>query len=525
MPVHVFYSFRSARNVFILAISLVTIAFFTHTAYADPHAVFYTDRAQEQLFYNTLAALNQADFVEPGLDNQTQYTRDFLVARRSAAVARANPQPNDKTFSAEQNPIINSTHTDLPGVVTRNITLEGNDLWTAYLINQFALETVTRRSESQLARILCERGLGRTGCSSAPGKSQLETKAFVNTPLTQDNVVNGSVKASLASGTDDALRQELRSSNGNEPVNSIVRPYSPSLAALNKNITNNSGAKELLKTLTNNLTSEGSVDPETFSDVTFDSNGIPKLANNIQSAEAYSQKLSQLHNLSDQLASISANSKNQALAVQEYIQKPTTKADYILKSQNPDGTGALYPEIIVPASAKIAQVNAGAQLLANTATSQKFTNPRSIVQAGDQSLVDPTLDSSLVAPPGDYDNFDAFSGFALNTNNSNGQVAGISTLDPAVTKLYKENYFDPQTKTLSPSVYDQSAISEPGLLELREAYGDVSQKLDPKSSSNVSAFSIDLKNLLQGSQATMDNILCSWFPSIERCVGKESNTL
>lgn len=38
--------------------------------FADPHAIFFTDRGQEQLFYNVLAALNQADFVEPPSGNE-----------------------------------------------------------------------------------------------------------------------------------------------------------------------------------------------------------------------------------------------------------------------------------------------------------------------------------------------------------------------------------------------------------------------------------------------------------------------
>lgn len=38
-----------------------------HEAFADPHAVFYTDTGQKQVFFNVLAALNQADYVEvPG---------------------------------------------------------------------------------------------------------------------------------------------------------------------------------------------------------------------------------------------------------------------------------------------------------------------------------------------------------------------------------------------------------------------------------------------------------------------------
>lgn len=46
-------------------VALGILGFLAPTAWADPHAVFYTDKGQEQVFYNVLAALNQADYVEP----------------------------------------------------------------------------------------------------------------------------------------------------------------------------------------------------------------------------------------------------------------------------------------------------------------------------------------------------------------------------------------------------------------------------------------------------------------------------
>jgi len=167
MPAHLLYSFRHASWKITFIVIVFGFIFFSQTAYADPHAVFYTDRAQEQVFFNTLAALNQADFVEPGLADSTGRTREQLLGRRTGAALTA-PAPTvlptantqqTKLFAGEENPLVTSTHTDLPGILSRTITLEGNDLWTAYLVNQLALETKTRRSASELARLYCAIGL------------------------------------------------------------------------------------------------------------------------------------------------------------------------------------------------------------------------------------------------------------------------------------------------------------------------------------------------------------------------------
>ncbi|TSC72319.1 MAG: hypothetical protein G01um101438_637 [Parcubacteria group bacterium Gr01-1014_38] len=61
--------FKSRWERFLAFMGLTTIllgfGIFPKIAFADPHATFFTDRAQEQLFFNVLAALNQADYVEP----------------------------------------------------------------------------------------------------------------------------------------------------------------------------------------------------------------------------------------------------------------------------------------------------------------------------------------------------------------------------------------------------------------------------------------------------------------------------
>ncbi len=60
---------RAWRRVLFMLLTGSGLLAIVHPAYADPHAVFYTDRGQEQLFYNVLAALNQADYVEPPVLN------------------------------------------------------------------------------------------------------------------------------------------------------------------------------------------------------------------------------------------------------------------------------------------------------------------------------------------------------------------------------------------------------------------------------------------------------------------------
>jgi hypothetical protein len=63
----IFSASLTAKLLFVVLFILLAVVIITkpHFALADPHAMFYTDRGQEQVFYNVLAALNQADYVEP----------------------------------------------------------------------------------------------------------------------------------------------------------------------------------------------------------------------------------------------------------------------------------------------------------------------------------------------------------------------------------------------------------------------------------------------------------------------------
>ena len=74
---HFLSLFTTVKVLSVVVLGLLAIIVVTKPrfALADPHAMFYTDRGQEQVFYNVLAALNQADYVEappsPSLDPWT----------------------------------------------------------------------------------------------------------------------------------------------------------------------------------------------------------------------------------------------------------------------------------------------------------------------------------------------------------------------------------------------------------------------------------------------------------------------
>src|SRR5436190_6461382 len=131
-------SFRLWQGSF-LGLFLVGLAFMGNKiAYADPHAVFYTATGQEQLFFNVLAGLNQADYVEPAVPQTGtpagQSRQDLNQAQQTATKSGGN-----------LNSVLNAGKTKLSSVLTRNITLEGNDVWSSYQAFQLALEAARRR--------------------------------------------------------------------------------------------------------------------------------------------------------------------------------------------------------------------------------------------------------------------------------------------------------------------------------------------------------------------------------------------
>lgn len=550
MPAHVLYSFRYAFRALVFIAAVATFSCFSPIAHADPHAVFYTDRAQEQVFFNTLAALNQADFVEPGIPGQP-YSRADLAGLRAATIPQVSP---NVPFVAETNPLITSTHTNLPAIVSRSITLEGNDLWTAYLVNQFALETSQRRSESRLARILCQQAFGDPGCNLTPGNNQEEHTAFVTNPLNVGKEIKNVGDAILLSGdpTEATLRNSILNTadsntiNQNPDLYNQIRPKSNLLANLRENIVSTKNATDLVNGLTSEISGIASgPDPETFKGISFDSNGDPKMSDTNATVDDGIHKLVQLANLPSDLWLTKSKGEEIARLDQYYSQNPTAKADSVLES---DGSGALVRRITTPAASKLDAENLIFQLAALAASNQKYANPATIATPGKTSLVDPTSNTKQPVQQPQIPTKPQGQGTIPQQNNSgtidpnapqnqqptpqellnqgklglNGsgqtpQVAGISTtFDPQEAQAFQQAYENPVPYSLSPTVNGRDPIEEPGLLQALDRATNQSSNAFGFASTESSAFDINVASILSGS--ALGDILCSISPSIDACL-------
>lgn len=507
MPAHVLYYFRYAFRASFFAVAITIISLYSPVAHADPHAVFYTDRAQEQVFFNTLAALNQADFVEPGIPGQP-YSRDGLLKNRDSIPA--NPGQPPITVTPEQAEIISSTRTNLPAVVSRNITLEGDDVWTAYLVNQFALELAQRRSVSKLAVLLCQYSYGDPGCQNDPGTNDLEKNAFVTTPSTQNGSREIARGAILADGTQEeqnvhtTIQQKNKENIKKYPnLYTNIRPESPSLALLRKLI-KDSGSKEAknyLDALAGQIAGASfGADPTTFSNVEF-KDGIPTLPDDIVASD-YTHKLAQLKNLPSTLYTIGKLGEQEATDFQYYTQNPTAVADYVLKSDTADGSGALYGRITKPVSSKLAAIEARYDLDNLLATNGKYVNPISITNGPGV-----TTQNSLVDP-------------------NNTQLSQLSQSDSFLVDqkaLLKEFYDTPLKTKVSPFTNALSSLDEPGIRDARnQATNGLASDFQAKTvtENNQNSFNTNMLSLINPSR--VGDIQCDIFSTIPAC---EPNTL
>ncbi len=240
-------SFRLHKSILVTLIAVFSVVGFARVAHADPHAVFYTDRGQEQLFYNVLAALNQSDYVEPA---EGQYSRgDILTEREKQKQIQSTPEPQPASgdtepgFPGEQDATIQSTKTELSGILSRSITLEGHDLWTAYLVHQFALEVARRNDQDQLFRVYCERGIGIEGCNpkNYEGKQDeldADMKAkYVRDPVewAAQPIIRGAFGVLLSGlpGYEEEMQETLEKSRNKETdpeYPNLPLAYNPSIA-------------------------------------------------------------------------------------------------------------------------------------------------------------------------------------------------------------------------------------------------------------------------------------------------------
>lgn len=454
----------------------------SHPAYADPHAVFYTAIGQQQLFFNVLAALDQASFVE------TPAQRKALEVARAAA-------PGGQR--AEDVKVVTETRTDLSGVLTRNITLEGNDLWTAFQARQFGLENMARNNVNATNVVLCQLGLGRTGCSTSQGNAQdiiaNQKKAFNVDPVGYEKGALGGVTSILGSGTtaDQQDRQEAITgdSNRKNPL-----PFDSYLAQLYKNTKNNPDAALAVARLVGmaaNVFLPDVVDPNIFSDITF-SNGKPILALQPPSnrpgstayaatetgadfIDQYTATLSGALSLPSQFIAIAdrgnqtvqtfLNAKEQQGAMSDTELYPKVQSGQQSTGSNSPANatiGTVEGRITVPAHAKIGAVNAFESTIGTEAANPISAPADAATLVGKQPLVERSATAGAISN-GQVEGANTLS----NTDNSQtGRVLHAFSVDPNLTLEETD-----ETKLLGPDTNPIPVYQEHGNAIALEAIG------------------------------------------------------
>ena len=134
-------------------------------ALADPHAVFYTDAGQRQVFFNVLAALNQADYVEPPSQPPIDADQRLSSFIRSGKYASSSNQPQYQTTRDQSGQVqIERTSGDplepnevtgdtrLPRLRVRQVTSDDGDVYFRQRVAERALAEAQR---VEISNLLC----------------------------------------------------------------------------------------------------------------------------------------------------------------------------------------------------------------------------------------------------------------------------------------------------------------------------------------------------------------------------------
>lgn len=472
-------------------VAAILFIFVTNTpvAHADPHAMFYTVIGQQQLFFNVLAALDQADYVE------TPQQRQSLAQQRAAA-----------GYKPEDYQTLVPTQTNLSSVLTRGVTLEGQDLWSAYQAQQLARETARRQATSEFVALGCERGLGRVGCSRNPSEWQ-QNQAFITDPLEWANrpFAEGVLGVAL-SGTD--IDQQIRKDRlaGTTPQDpKSPRPFSPGIAELRvatkDNPLSSLYANYLIFTAVKSL-----LPPEDTADILkdlkFKDNGGIDLAFSLsKDNKSDGDKLNGVDYIDRALGAASTTSRLIAAFRREMV----NGAEQVQNSQNivsqsgaigdvslkpviyPNKTiGSIDATITTPAHAKLALTEATANAIGNLDQNIAFAPPEAAKAPGNVKLVGPK----------DYTTATAGQVKGARTDNT-GQVLGL--LDNPYLTSYQENLLDaPNKPTNGPNVNPVSPNREEIITSALKAFtGDTYRYFDPSANNNSCGYCVSLSTLIR----------------------------
>jgi hypothetical protein len=469
---------RLVPYAFLLTLIIGVVLGAARTAHADPHAIFYTAIGQQQLFFNTLAALDQADYVE------TQLDREELVARRAAVGTVPQLTAEQQELIAETNVRLPSASASEPGVsnlLARLITLEGNDLYTDYLVRSVGSEFGRRNATNELMLVLCQFALGQEGCERGPAANaspeeiaawQAQRKAaLVNDPLEWGVTpyTNGML-AAFSSGLpeDEAQRQQIL----NDRYEGVPLAYSPDIAIWRNQIAQTGSLQGVHNELLTNLLANqaraylpgGFAYP--YGRYAIDATGNVSMIN-----QATGKPFSvdhQIAALQDALtAPLVANTIGTAAA--ERIEKQQILAEEeglladgrIAATGGVGGTtGELYALFDLPAAARVGQVHSLPVALAQLDTSQQFSAARGIDEPGDFPLLRPEDPASVLGIQS------AGSAAPVESTGAEGQVAGIFDI---LLDLILDYFFDEPREATSPQANIVSGHLEVGAAHVLDA--------------------------------------------------------
>lgn len=378
-------------------------------AKADPHAMFYTAIGQRQLFFNFLAALDQADYVEPATG---QFSREELADKRTEA-----------GLPPEDNGVLTATKTDLASVITRGVTLEGQDLWTAYQRFQLALEASRRNSTNELARKFCEHALGIIGCDPSKLDNRQQDRAIEQDLIAESAtaVFERGTQAAFASGStngiygDDQATRDKIDKGKSQPTQFYA--YDPSIALLRELAGKDTSKQQFIDTIfgvAENSFLPTALDPHVLDDIQYDSTGRAGLAfalpgragtgtayaaSSIVEGDEYVEKyLNTMMGLLELPVAISAIGQQAAdrAMISRSADKDGFKAQRKYETQTidtdgdgkADTIGELKANVISPSEARKADLQALEQLAATTAASQVYAPAQAVDVPGDTQFLE-----------------------------------------------------------------------------------------------------------------------------------------
>lgn len=421
---------RLSFGLLLVLVSLVGFFATGKPAHADPHALFYTAIGQRQLFFNVLAALDQADYVEP--PGNGTFGRDSLLTKLENA--SANP---DLTLPQK----VAETKTDLSSVLTRGITLQGNDLWTTYLAFQLAREVDQANNSDELSRLFCQHSLGRKNCENEGADSPEEIaaldRAFIYNPAKRNAIAASEAARVLRSNTDigsdyqghlsDLVVDEKKTIAADVPV-----PFDSGIASLNAkakaaNDLNKQNALARLATGAELILQTTRVNNRALDNIEADDTKGTVQLTTVQDeagsdrAARYAATLAHLVDLPLQFEGVALEA---AASTSQYLAQTETDgaiADVEVTTQRKNGAIlGRSPKVVTPAHVKVALSDHALNAVVQNEANPLYADLLAERDAGDISAVDRVADAAT--PPS--------SGLSNFNNPTLPSVAGAETTTP-----------------------------------------------------------------------------------------------